>query len=457
MRKLFRKLFPFNKEIVKETLRIAWPAIVETLFMAMAGLLDSLMVSELGSEYVAAVGLTTQPKFIGLAMFIAISVATSAVIARRNGEKRRDDANRTLVTSFTFVVFASILISAVMVSFADPIIRLCGSEAGVNHEPAVEYFKIIMGGMIFNCIQVVVNSAQRGAGNTKITMYTNITSNTVNVIFNYLLIGGHFGFPALGIKGAAIATVLGTAVSSVMSIISVCKKDRFLSVQYIIREKIRPAFSAFKVLLKFAYSIFIEQILLRIGFLATAIMVAKQGNAAMAAHQAAMNVLTLSFAFGEGLQHAAVALIGKSLGEKNPDKAKTYGAACQAIGSVISVMVAILFMAGGRWIMTLFFEDEPHIVDIGVDLVYIMIFVVLFQIIQIIYNGALRGAGDTLYTAICSTISVTIVRTVVAYFCGYTLGLGINGIWYGILADQVMRFILSSIRFKRGKWVRIKV
>ena len=271
------------------------------------------------------------------------------------------------------------------------------------------------------------------------------------------MIGGHFGFPALGIKGAAIATVLGTVVSSIMSIVSICKKDRFLSVQYIIREKIKPTFGAFKVLLKFAYSIFIEQILLRIGFLATAIMVAKQGNAAMAAHQAAMNVLTLSFAFGEGLQHAAVALIGKSLGEKDPDKAKIYGAACQTIGSVISVVVAILFMVGGRWIMTLFFENEPHIVDIGVNLVYIMIFVVLFQIIQIIYTGALRGAGDTLYTAISSTISVTIVRTVVAYIFGYTFGLGINGIWFGILADQMMRFILSSIRFKRGKWVKIKM
>ena len=144
MRKLLHKLFPFNKEIVKETLHIAWPAIVETLFMAMAGLLDSLMVSEMGSEYVAAVGLTTQPKFVGLALFFAISVATSAVVARRNGEKRRDDANRTLLTSFIFVVIAAVAVSAIFVIFADPIIRLCGSSEK-THEPAVQYFRIIMG------------------------------------------------------------------------------------------------------------------------------------------------------------------------------------------------------------------------------------------------------------------------------------------------------------------------
>ncbi len=457
MRKLLHKLFPFNKQILKETLRIAWPAIVETLFMAMAGLLDSLMVSNLGSEYVAAVGLTTQPKMIGLAAFFAIGVSTSAVVARRNGEKRRDSANRILFTSLTFVLFAAIAVSTVFVIFADSIISLCGSVKGVNHEPAVEYFKIIMGGIIFNCIQIVINSAQRGAGNTKITMQTNVTSNTVNVIFNYLLIGGNFGFPALGIRGAAIATVLGTVVSSIMSIISICKKDRFLSIPYIIREKIRPTLHAFSVLVKFGYSIFIEQILLRAGFLATSIMVANLGNDSMAAHQAAMNILTLSFAFGDGLQSAAVALIGRSLGEKNPEKAKTYGSACQAVGSVISVVVSILFMLGGRWIMTLFFKEETHIVDIGVSLVYVMIFVVLFQIIQVIYTGALRGAGDTLYTAICSTISVTVVRTIVSYIFGYTLGFGIVGVWFGILADQVVRFILSSTRFKRGKWVKIKV
>ncbi len=456
MRKLLRKLFPFNKDIIKEAIRIAWPAIVETLFMALAALIDSLMVSDLGSEYVAAVGLTTQPKMVGLALFFAVSVATSAIVARRNGEKRRDSANRTLLTSFIFVFISAIVLSVVFVVFADPIIRLCKSS-DVTHGPAVEYFRIIMGGIIFNCIQLVINSAQRGAGNTKITMYTNVTSNTVNVIFNYLLIGGHLGFPELGIKGAAIATVLGTVVSCVMSIISICKKDRFLSVQYIIKEKIKPTWHAFSVIVKFGYSVFIEQVLLRVGFMATAIMAADKGDNALAAHQVAMNILTISFAFGDGLQHAAVALIGKSLGEKDPDKAKTYGAACQTIGTIISVVVAAIFLLGGRWMMTLFFKKEPHIVDIGVELVYVMIFIVLFQIIQVIYTGALRGAGDTLYTAICSTISVTVVRTAVSFLFGYTFGLGITGVWIGILADQVMRFILSSIRFKRGKWVKIKV
>ena len=81
----------------------------------------------------------------------------------------------------------------------------------------------------------------------------------------------------------------------------------------------------------------------------------------------------------------------------------------------------------------------------------------IFQICQVIYMGCLRGAGDTLYTAIASTISVTIIRTVVSYLFGYTLGFGIIGIWMGVLGDQISRFIFATVRFKQGKWVQIKI
>ena len=150
-------------------------------------------------------------------MFFAINVSLSALVARRKGEDRKEDANRILVSGILFILIAAVIISTLLVSCADGIIRFCGSNED-THYLAVLYFKIIMGGMIFNCIQMGINSSQRGAGNTRITMRTNLASNTVNVIFNYLLIGGKFGFPALGVRGAALATVLGTVVASVMSI-----------------------------------------------------------------------------------------------------------------------------------------------------------------------------------------------------------------------------------------------
>lgn len=445
----------FDGKIISETIGMAWPAVVESFFTAFVGLVDSYMVSGLGSNAVAAVGLTTQPKFMGLSLFFALNVSVSALVARRRGEDRKEDANRILVSALLFIVMAAAVISTLLVTFSGGILRFCGSNAD-THDAAVTYFNIIMGGMIFNCIQMGINAAQRGAGNTKITMRTNVTSNLVNIVFNYLLIGGNFGFPALGIKGAAIATVLGTVVASIMSVLSLFEKDCFVSIPYIIGNKIRPAVSAFQSLIKVGYSVFFEQMLMRIGFMATSIMAAKMGTAQMAAHQVGMNIMSLSFSFGDGLQATAVALIGRSLGQAREDLAKEYGRTCRMLGLCISVCLAFFYFFGGKILMSAFFSEE-EIVKIGVGITRIIILVVIFQVSQVIYMGCLRGAGDTGYTAMASIISVTVIRTAFSYLCGYMLGFGINGVWMGILADQVSRFFFGSIRFKQGKWTKIKI
>lgn len=445
----------YDMDDIKKTLNMAWPAMLESFFTAFAGLVDSLMVSSMGSYAVAAVGLTTQPKFLGLSLFVASNVSISALVARRKGEGRREEANRIFATFLVFILVMSVLLSILFVVLADPIIRLCGSEE-LTHDSAVLYFRIIMGGMIFNVIQMGVNSAQRGAGNTRITMRTNLVSNTVNIIFNYLLIQGHCGFPAMGIRGAALATVLGTVVSSIMSLVSVWKMDNFVSIPLILQEKIRPALDALKNIIKVGYSVFAEQVLMRVGFMLTAIMAADQGTAAMAAHQVGMNIMGLSFSFGDGLQATAVALIGYSLGAKQPEKAKAYGRTCRMIGGVISVILAITYFLGAELLMRLFFREE-EIVTVGVSIMRVIIFVVILQIAQVIYMGCLRGAGDTFYTAIASTVSVTLMRTLGSYFFGYVLQMGIVGIWFGVIADQLSRFIFASIRFRQGKWTQIKI
>lgn len=419
----------YHKETLKITIDMAWPAIVESFFVAFAGLIDSLMVSSLGSYAVAAVGLTTQPKLLGLALFFALNVAISALVARRRGEKKQDSANEILLTAIFFIVIAAIISSIAFVFFASAIIGFCGSTAD-THTDAVVYFRIIMGGMIFNCIQMGINAAQRGAGNTKITMRTNVTSNTINILLNYLLINGRFGFPALGIRGAALATISGTVVACIMSVASIFKKESFLSIPYILEQHIRPTLSAFLNLIKVAYSVFFEQVLMRIGFMLTAIMAADQGT--------------------------AVALIGRSLGSGDPDLAKEYGRTCRLIGAVIAVCLVAIYYFGASGLYHLFFTED-HIVAIGVQIIHVIIFVVIFQICQVIYMGCLRGAGDTLYTAVASMISVTFIRTIISYFCGYVLGWGIIGIWMGVLGDQISRFIFATVRFRQGKWVKIKI
>lgn len=444
-----------NRAYIRETFQMAWPAVLESFFVALVGMIDSLMVSSIGAYAVAAVGLTTQPKFIGLALFIAMNVSISAIVARRKGQEDRHGANQTMLVALAFVVVMGVLVSGACVILADPIIRLCGS-AEDTHASAVLYFQIIMGGMIFNIISLAINASQRGAGRTKIAMKTNITANLVNVVGNYLLIGGNFGFPALGIGGAALATVFGTMVAMGMSIASVCSKDSFISIPYIIKRKIGFRLEPMKSMFRIASNIFLEQILIRIGFMSVAVMTAKLGTAAFAAHQVGMNIMGLSFSFGDGMQVAAVALIGRSLGEEKPEMAKTYGSICQKMGAIISIVLAVIYLAGGRGLYRLYFE-EPEIINMGVNIIKVVTIIVILQVSQVIYMGCLRGAGDVLFTTVASTISVTVVRTLASYIFCYVFGWGVIGIWFGIVADQFCRFMLTRWRFKSGAWTKVRI
>ena len=201
--------------MTRKALSVAWPAMMESFFVALAGMIDTMMVSALGSYAIAAVGLTNQPKFIGLTIFFGINVAVSALVARRKGEKRQDTANQILLTAIILACIACVVVSVLFVVFAPGMMELAGSNAD-THEAAVTYFQIIMGGTFFNVITMVINSAQRGSGNTKLSMTTNLTSSVVNILFNYLLIEGHFGFPAWGIRGAAIMAVARKPIRAAM-------------------------------------------------------------------------------------------------------------------------------------------------------------------------------------------------------------------------------------------------
>lgn len=442
-------------ELVKETISTAWPAVLESFFISLAGMIDTMMVSSLGTYAVSAVGLTTQPKFISLCFFFAINVAVSALVARRRGQNDQRNANEVLITAVCISIILCIILSACSIIFADPIIEFSGSSSD-THEAAVTYFKVIQGGMIFNVISMVINAAQRGSGNTRIAMTTNIASSCVNIIFNYLLIGGNFGFPELGLFGAAFATVLGTVVASIMSIRSLFKKESYVSIPYIIKEKIKPVSDTLKSITSLGSNMLAENIAMRVGFLVTALLAARLGTDAFAAHNVGMNFLSLGFSFGDGMQVAAVALIGRALGEKQPEKARHYGNTCQAVGLIISIILAFILFFFGRNLFGLFFTQEDILED-GVLIARFIMIIVLFQISQIIFGGCLRGAGDVKYTLVASLISVTIIRSVVTYLLVVVWPLGLTGIWIGVLSDQLSRFILLGIRFKQGNWVNYQI
>lgn len=444
---------PSERSIIKDTVNVAWPSVLESFSVCLAGTLDTIMVGTLGAPAIAAVGLTNQPKFLMLCIFFALNVAVSSIVARRKGEDNKESANRVLKTALVFTVSCTVIISILAITFADPIVRIVGSKSD-THEMAVDYFRIIMSGIIFNTISMVINSAQKGAGNTRISMTTNIISNGVNVVFNYLLIGGNFGFPALGVRGAAIATVIGAACACVLSIRSVFSKDGFISILSV------KGFLADKLSIKSMFNVggsaLVEQLCMRVGFLLFSITVASLGTIELAAHQIGMSMMSMSFSFGDGFSVAAVTLIGQSLGRKRPDMAKIYGSVCQKIGLIFAFMISLVYTIWGRQIFLLF-TDEPPVLDYGVTIMRILSIVLFLQIEQVVQFGCLRGAGDTKFTALISLISVAIIRPGLSFLLCYPLGLGLIGAWIGTAGDQLVRFTLSFIRFRKGNWTKLKL
>ena len=444
---------PPERQIVKDALSVAWPSVLESFFVNLAGVVDTIMVGSLGSYAIAAVGLTTQPKFLGLAVFISLNVAVSAIVARRKGAGDRESANRVVRMLLLFTLILTALISVVFVIFAGPIVSLVGSQPD-THEYAVEYLRIIMGGSVFSTVSLVLNAAQRGAGNTRIAMVTNVISNLVNVIFNYLLIGGNFGFPALGVRGAAIATVIGTVCACTLSIVSVLHKDGFMYLRAVkgwIADKL-----SIKSILNVGSSAFVEQICLRIGFLLFSMTVARLGTTQLAAHQIGMNMMSMSFSFGDGFSVAAVTLIGQSLGRKRPDMAKIYGNVCQKTGLICAFVISSFYFLFGKDIFALF-SQEQIILDYGEMIMRILSVILFVQIEQVVLFGCLRGAGDTKFTAFVSLISVTCIRPGMSWLLCYPVGLGLMGAWLGTACDQVVRFVMTFVRFRKGNWTKLKL
>jgi putative MATE family efflux protein len=444
---------PPEKTIIRDVLHVAWPSVLESFFVGLAGMVDTIMVGALGSYAIAAVGLTTQPKFLGLALFLSMNVAVSAIVARRKGENDRESANRVVRMVLLITVLLTAVISAAFVAFASPIVAMVGSQPD-THEYAVDYLRIIMGGQIFSTVSLVLNAAQRGAGNTRIAMVTNLISNIVNVLFNYLLIGGNFGFPALGVRGAALATVIGTICACVLSICSVLHRNGFVylgAVKGWLADKL-----SVRSLLSVGSSAFVEQVCLRIGFLLFSMTVAHLGTTELAAHQIGMNMMHMSFTFGDGLSVASVTLIGQSLGRKRPDMAKIYGSVAQKIGLICAFVVAVFYFFFGKSLFLLF-SNEQVILDYGATIMRVLSVMLFFQILQVVQFGCLRGAGDTRFTAMVSLISVTCIRPGISWLLCYPLGLGLVGAWLGTFCDQCVRFLMSFVRFRKGQWTKLKL
>lgn len=446
--------------LYRNVLAIAAPSVIELVLSAATQLVDTIMVGQLGAYAISAVGLTTQPKLLMLASFVALNVGSTALIARFKGQKDRQAAELVTAQSMLLALGFSAILTIPGLLYAKQFVLFMGA-APDTVEAATTYFRILMIGFIPTVLPLAVSALLRGVGDAKTSMRFNVTANLANVVLNYLLIYGHFGFPALGVAGAAIATILSHSIACTMALSSIAGRlskigERSYAHLHLTKENLKPHPEMIKRILRIGLPSAAEQLVMRLGLLIYTITISSLGTIVFAAHQIVLSILNLSFVNGQAFGIAAASLAGQALGRSDPDGAKKVSAASQKMGALVSTAMG-LAMFIFRYQLVGMFTREPDIIMLSAGIMLIVALIQPFQSSFQIFAGALRGAGDSLYPAISIAVGVLGIRPALSLLFINKLAFGLYGAWLALGADQVIRFTTIMLRFKGGRWLHAKV
>lgn len=433
----------------QEAISITWPAFVELVMSTLFGMVDMIMVGRLSSAAITAVGLTNQPFMLLLAIFSAVNVGTTTLVAWNIGAGNKDKAN--LITRQIVVINAvlGLIMSALGIILSHKIVAFMGAQADTIKDATI-YFQIISSGLIFQAITMGITAALRGAGETKIPMIYNIGSNFLNVCGNYVFIYGKFGMPKMGVTGAALSTTISRLVActiglsvvyfSSQSVISIARKERFRLHLGIIKE-------VFSIGLPSA----LEQFVLQSGLMLFARTVSSLGTVEFAAHQIGLNICGLTFSPSMAFGVAATTLVGQSLGAKDEEKAKKYADMIHHMAVLVACTMGGVFILFSYQLASLYTEDLAVATSAAIIL-KIMALSQPGQSTQLSVAGVLRGAGDTMYPLYASIFGIWIFRVVVAYVFVSIFHWGLIGAWAALVLDQYTRAAVVYFRYRSGKW-----
>jgi putative MATE family efflux protein len=441
----------------KEARHIVWtlalPTLIEMVLISLVSMADMIQVGRVGPSAITSVGLTNQPIMLLQAIFQALNVGTTALVARFTGMGQPDKASDTLRQTFVVTILLGLIISLFAGVAAPYILQFMGAEQDVI-TIGTPYFRVVASGFVFNAAAMAIGSALRGAGDTRTPMAVNLLANGINVLFNWILIWGKFGFPRLEVLGAGIATTLSRIVSCILFIVIAVRGEKNIALDVSSRFKFdRQILSR---IYKIGFPAAVEQMVLRSGQIMFAKVISSLGTVTFAAHQVGMNILSLSFMPGMAFATAATTLVGQYLGAKRPDDAERCGNTSHQMGLAIGLCMAGIFLFFGKYIAMLY-TDNPDVVLVSASILKIYAFAQPFQSTQFILAGGLRGAGDTKYPLYSTLIGMWAGRVFLGWFFVNIVSLGLPGAWLGMALDQAMRGILISLRFKTGKWKTAKV
>ena len=473
MTQLFSILVPRDKKLFKHIFVLATPVIISNFSRVLMGIVDLVMVGHLGASALAAVGMAGMVTWTAMSLGIALRTGTQTIVSRRLGEKKYDQCSVALRNIQLFSLIIGVPLSYICYYFTTPIISFFISDPDTLWQ-CIDYAKFNFLGVYFIYASFVFQGFYTGIEKTKIHMKAVLASNILNIYLNVGLIFGtetivtalegtyfsifsnlwsFYEFPALGVKGAAIGTFIATIWLFI---------HYFL---YLFKSDIKSKYQVFKMTLSkkmlkrqliVAYPIAIQETLVMFSFTIFYKIIGIIGVFELAATQIIFRIMHASFMPALGVGQACATLVGKYLGEKNPDKAEQ--SIYESLRGSFYIMgsVGICFILFAQYIIEPFTND-PDVIKIAVPGLR---FVGLLQFVDAICFTlwfALTGSGDTKIPAIVDVLTHWILFIPACYILGITLGFGFWGPWvaFGLHLTFFAAFIFW--RFRSGYWKTIKV
>lgn len=407
-----------------------------------------LMVGIVSVSALAAVGMSMQFMMIINVLMTLYVVGANALISRFIGQGRKKRASAILYSLMLFAAVASVFVSIIAYVGSENFYAWMGAKDDVIKEGAA-YFKIISLGIVFIFIDTLLYNALSAAGDTKNSLYIKLISSGINAFLNYVFIFGHYGFDAMGIEGAAYATVISYIFNVFAYYMLLKKRGSKLDILPIVRV------IDIKRAIKVGWSAALDRGISSFSFLLFVSIIAAYGTAELAGYQVGLRIEGIAFMPGFGFAIAASALVGQSLGARDKDRAYRMG--------IISARVAYIFMGSVGAVLVLFPEFLVGFFTKDVQTIaiasYYLIFVGLSQIplaLMFVYSAALRGAGATKTTLKVNILSLWLFRVIPSYIA-YKMGYGIVVIFIIMNVETLIKGIIYRYIYNKREWLDTKI
>ena len=438
--------------IRKAIFMLSIPMILEMLMESIFALVDIAYVSKVSVNAVATIGLTESVITLVYALAIGLSMAATAVVARRIGEKDVQGARIAAVQAISLGVLISVLIGIIGIIYAKDILALMGGEAELIAE-GYGYTQWLIGGNITITLLFLINAIFRGAGNASIAMWALVLSNGLNIILDPMFIFGFGPIPEMGVKGAAVATNIGrgTAVLFQLGIlffgwgkIKLLAKDLVLNFKVMLNLIKVSLGGIAQFLIGTSSWIFLMRIM------------SEFGSEVLAGYTIAIRVMMFTLMPSWGMSNAAATLVGQNLGAKQPERAERSVWKTGKYNAIFMGTVSLGYLIFAKTIIS-WFNATPEVVKSGALCLQIIALGYIFYAYGMVVTQAFNGAGDTRTPTKINLISFWFFQLPLAYVSALVLGWGTIGVFLAITLAEVLLAVLAMVWFKKGKWKQVQV